>query len=299
MGSWNKKLSLGFQGGALAASLASVVLLAWVAFLGLRVRTAPHRCGGFLEPIGARCCAPGQRISAGRCVGTPTSCARPFVLVDGEVPGCSLSPRKVLIDSGTVTLGPTDWDSAEIIKQQTISVDSFYMDEGEVTVHEYERCVQSGQCPSLLSDAEPGVPVTGLSVDVSTAFCEFRAGRLPTPAEWVFAAAGTDARRFPWGPHGLTCRRAAFGLADGPCAEGGTGPELSGARFAGATPEGVLDLAGNVAEWALSDEGNPSVHGGSYRSKHAADLKVWSLRHGQIKDDVGFRCVYPVKENGL
>jgi formylglycine-generating enzyme required for sulfatase activity len=217
--------------------------------------------------------------------------------VDANVPGCSLSPRKVLIDSGTVTLGPTDWDSAEIVKKQTISVVSFYMDEGEVTVHEYERCIRSGQCPPVVSGAEPGVPVTGVSVETAATFCEFRAGRLPTPAEWLFAAAGSEARRFPWGPHGLACRRAAFGLVNGPCAEGGISPELSGARTAGATPEGVLDLAGNVAEWTLSASGEPSIHGGSYRSKHAADLKVWSLGSGQSKDDVGFRCVYPVKRN--
>lgn len=195
-----------------------------------------------------------------------------------------------------MTFGPTDWDSVDVVARHTVSVLSFSIDEGEVTVHEYEYCVRDGLCEAIPKGREPGVPVTGVSIASASAFCEYRGGRLPTPAQWSFAASGSEARRFPWGPHGLVCRRASFGLVDGPCARGGSSPELSGARSAGRTPDGVVDLAGNVAEWTLSRSRVASAHGGSFRSKHATDLKVWSTSPENQKSDIGFRCVYPVNK---
>lgn len=295
MASWDKAGGFGLGGWTLAASLTAAVLLAWVVFFGSKVRSEPRRCGDALLPMETRCCAPGQGISAGRCVGVPSRCKAPFVLVEGPTAGCALVPRRVLIEGGSVTLGPTDWDSADLVTKQSVSVHSFYIDESEVNVNEYERCVRGGLCKAIPSGKEPGLPVTGVSFEAASDYCAFRSGRLPTPAEWVFAASGPEARRFPWGAHGLVCRRAVFGLVTGPCAEGGILPDLAGSRAPGRSSEGVLDLSGNVAEWSLSEEGKPSVHGGSFRSKHASDLKVWSQRKPVAGDDVGFRCVYPVE----
>ena len=109
------------------------------------------------------------------------------------------------------------------------------------------------------------------------AFCRFAGGRLPTGAEWGVAAMGNDARRFPWGATGLVCRRAAYGLAAGPCAHGATGPELAASRPDGATPEGALDLSGNVAEWTREARGYVA-RGGSFRSTSAAELKSFAAR---------------------
>ena len=72
------------------------------------------------------------------------------------------------------------------------------------------------------------------------------------------------------------CRRAAFGLADGPCGEGATGPELAGSRPDGGNPEGVLDLSGNVAEWTVEADGTFVARGGSYRSHVASELVTWA-----------------------
>jgi formylglycine-generating enzyme required for sulfatase activity len=84
-----------------------------------------------------------------------------------------------------------------------------------------------------------------------------------------------------------------FGLVDGPCARGADGPEVAGFRPDGNSPEGVADLAGNVAEWVREPEGNAQAFGGSFRSALAGGLKSWA---GQARDDtaddVGFRCVY-------
>src|SRR5688572_20178823 len=83
---------------------------------------------------------------------------------------------------------------------------------------------------------------------------------------------------------------AAFGLASGPCAEGGVSPELAGARLDGATPEGVSDLAGNVAEWTRERDGSVRARGGSFRVRTAAELKGWSgVGRSGAPDDIGFR----------
>jgi formylglycine-generating enzyme required for sulfatase activity len=97
----------------------------------------------------------------------------------------------------------------------------------------------------------------------------------------------------------LVCRRAAFGLLQGPCAsqsesKAGTSAELVGSRPDGASPEGVLDLAGNVAEWTREGGGGYSARGGSFRSTSAAELKSWASLGARDKAlHIGFRCAYP------
>ena len=133
-----------------------------------------------------------------------------------------------------------------------------------------------------------------VSVAQAESFCAWAGGRLPSSGEWLLAAAGKEGRRFPWGNTGLVCRRAVFGLGDGPCAGDGTAPDPPGSRPDGATPEGVFDLAGNVAEWTRDPDGRVRAHGGSYLTSSAAELKSWAAAEGsEPAPDVGFRCVYP------
>jgi formylglycine-generating enzyme required for sulfatase activity len=100
------------------------------------------------------------------------------------------------------------------------------------------------------------------------------------------------------GDTGVVCRRAAWGLSNGPCATGGTGPDTAGAHPAGASPAGVHDLAGNVAEWAASrdaPEGHADALGGSWADAEAAALRGWNRRtapKGAREAVIGFRCVY-------
>src|SRR6185503_21054203 len=101
-------------------------------------------------------------------------------------------------------------------------------------------------------------------------------GALPSRDQLAFAAAGQTGRRYAWGDTGAVCRRAAWGLASGPCAEGASGPEIAGAHPDGASPEGVLDLAGNVAEWSAPDRADApvaEVRGGSFADGAASALR--------------------------
>lgn len=296
MNSWEREIDPSLRGWTIALGLIGAALLAWVILLGTRARTAPQRCPPGYQQVEARCCAAGQGFSEGHCVGAPRTCPSPARAVTEPAPGCVVPSQRILIPGGSVTLGPIDWDSSHLRVKKTLAVRPFYIDSHEVTAFRYHECEKAGLCKRRTPWEEPGLPVTGRSVEEAEAYCAFAGGRLPTAAEWTFAAAGPEARRFPWGSHGLVCRRAAFGLASGPCAEGGSVPELVGMRPDGATPLGVHDLAGNVAELTHDPGGSAEAHGGSFRSERAGELKTWGVAPGVASSEVGFRCVYPVQK---
>lgn len=275
--------------GALVAFGAAVAAVVWAA---QGERGDPARCPAGLEARGPRCCGAGQHLDGARCRGEPTSCAEGMTR---DPQGCTASSRRVRIAGGELHLGAFDWDTSENRDDRRITLPSFDVDSHEVTVIRWRRCVAQGACPRVadLEDAEPGQPVRGVPPSAAARLCEHDGGRLPTSDEWTFAAAG-NGRRFPWGTTGLVCRRAAFGLARGPCAEGADQPDLAGARPDGATPEGIADLAGGVAEWASTRGSRWVARGGSYRATSAAELKTWAAEDAPADArHVGFRCVYP------
>jgi len=106
------------------------------------------------------------------------------------------------------------------------------------------------------------IPVTGISHAGAIAMAAGLGGRLPRSAEWEWMAAGPGRRRYPWGQADWRPDLAA--LLPG----GHAGPVPAGTRPAGATPEGLLDVAGNVWEWTASPVpcGGFVIRGGSYAS---------------------------------
>ena len=96
------------------------------------------------------------------------------------------------------------------------------------------------------------LPATYVTHDGARLFCRARGFDLPTEAQWERAARGPEARRFPWGDEPPTCDRAVFARAEpGACAAAGDGPVPASTDTRDRTPEGVLHLGGNVAEWVL------------------------------------------------
>lgn len=253
----------------------------------------PSRCGEWLVRTATRCCAPGQAEEGGRCTGTPTSCPPSM---KRTYRGCVHTPERIRIEGGKLRGGSGDWEAEGRVELRDKEIAPFFIDRIETTESGWEHCVREGGCVDLPRSGEPGRPMTGMSFDEAEAYCAFRGGRLPSEDEWTWAASGATGRRYPWGDTGAVCRRGAWGLKDGPCAYGSRGPELAGAHPDGQSPEGVLDLAGNVAEWVRSDrDGRGRVRGGSWASSLATELRGWKeqvvsreLRHPEI----GVRCVY-------
>ena len=149
-------------------------------------------------------------------------------------------------------------------------------------------------------------PVTEVTWAGARDYCAWRGGRLPTEAEWEAAARGREARPFPWGSSMPTAELAVIGQRSGT-----TLPV--GSRLKGATPEGLLDMAGSLAEWTssldrpypyraddgrenLSAPGERIARGGNYIFDETPDRLIsWNRIVGSRNPatghrQIGFRC---------
>jgi sulfatase modifying factor 1 len=194
--------------------------------------------------------------------------------------------------------------------QHIVTLNAFWIDETEVTQAHYETCVAAGVCdvPPMDDYALPGKPVA-VTWSAAQAYCHWVGGRLPTEAEWEKAARGSDARTYPWGEEQPDCSRANHKSLEGPCSGE---PVDAGAYPAGASPYGVLDLSGNVAEWvndwydpgyyAVSPQQNPQgpdsgqervARGGSWDDTVSAIRAAYRVAYAPDDVAIGFRCVVP------
>jgi formylglycine-generating enzyme required for sulfatase activity len=227
-------------------------------------------------------------------------------------PGHHCPPRMAAIPGGNFFMGAdTNWKEQPVHR---VTVSPFCIDLREVTVTDYERCVESGVCskvipvPSTQQDElclTPG-PETGLlprncvGWGQAKRYCDAYDKRLPTEAEFEFAARGGSKNfLYPWGNAAVTDTRACFGRQkEGLCPVASYPPGAFG----------LWDMAGNVDEWvwdwfgrhtaqAQVDPTGPVtgfrrvVKGGSYFS----DIPL--LLRGSWRNDqphraawTGFRC---------
>jgi formylglycine-generating enzyme required for sulfatase activity len=225
----------------------------------------------------------------------------------------------VFIPAGDFLMGSVNSDSSasdDEKPQRTVYLDAYWIDQTEVTNAQYALCVAAGVCQppsetqsytrsSYYGDAQyDNYPVIYVSWNEAAAYCAWVGGRLPTEAEWEKAARGTDGRIYPWGNQDPNCQLVNYSSCAGDTSAVGSYP-------AGASPYGLLDMAGNVWEWvqdrysdsyyASSPASNPpGPSSGDYRvlrggawlneSRNARSADRGWLNPGNRYDSGGFRC---------
>jgi serine/threonine-protein kinase len=163
----------------------------------------------------------------------------------------------VFVPSGEFEMGSTDGQRDER-PVHTVALDSFWIDSTEVTNGQYQRCVEAGVCllpwhvDSRTRDtyyddsAYTEYPVVKVGWLDATHYCEWAGVRLPTEAEWEYAARGSEGRIYPWGDDEPDCEKANYWAGDEGCARD---TAAVGSYPAGVSWCGAYDMAGNVWEW--------------------------------------------------
>lgn len=187
---------------------------------------------------------------------------------------------------------------------EIVVVPAFWIDAREVSAAEYASCVAAGQCRApaaspgcSAADGADDHPAACVTREQARAFCMYRGKRLVRDVEWTAAASGAARRPYPWGDAppdasrldacGAEC--AAHGMYATSDGYARTAPRAAFPQ--GATPEGVLDMAGNVAEWV--DAPSATVRGGSWADVDVAAVRADAARavaEDAVDPTIGFRC---------
>ena len=151
----------------------------------------------------------------------------------------------VWVPPGEFMMGSDDGDGDEKPAHRVRITEGFWLGRHEVTNAQYRAfCAATGRAFPSDSNQGDDHPVVNVSWEDARAYCEHHGLRLPTEAEWEWAARGPEGRRYPWGD-GWDAGRLCWDQNRGP--GGRTFPV--GSFPAGASWVGALDMAGNVWEW--------------------------------------------------
>lgn len=279
-------------------AMAAIVLLATATVIwGLKIRNA--RLYGlsdhatFPEMIGISS-SPSPRAPANASATPPPAQSDNLPQGMAYVPG------------GEFEMGRTGGDDAEAPPHK-VTVKPFFIDRTEVTNEEYMRFVMATRRPApsdWIDGAFPAggdrLPVVNVSWDDATAYAQWANKRLPTEAEWEFAAKGPDARLYPWGDE---WNRAFANVGNG---DAGRIVDVGGYQ-SGKSPFGLFDMCGNVWEWTASKLNHYStnteivpgrvVRGGAFNANERTATTTYRgvLQPDKAYPRTGFRCVRDAK----
>lgn len=229
----------------------------------------------------------------------------------------AIPENMILIPAGTFMMGSATGQANEAPEHEVFLGD-FLIDQYEVSNAQYRECVEASGCTQTINPdsytrpdyrddpAYADYPMVGVTWDQANVYCRWAGKRLPTEAEWEYAASGPENFTWPWG-NTFEPERSAAAKSDTEAVD--SYPE-------GFSPFGVYNMAGNVNEWVqdvfiedfyanspaenpLGSDNNPNriFRGGSFDNSDGA-LYTTSRRHVKNRAfsdvDVGFRCAMDV-----
>ncbi|NUQ07366.1 MAG: formylglycine-generating enzyme family protein, partial [Anaerolineae bacterium] len=151
----------------------------------------------------------------------------------------------VLVSAGSFTIGANPQAGDERDGSRITFAAPFWIDLTEVTQRDFDRLGGvKANANTFDGDLRPVERITWFE---ARDFCARRGARLPTEAEWEYAARGPDERVYPWGDDFIADHVVYSGNSGGGTADVGPGIREGGASWVGA-----LDMSGNVWEWMSS-----------------------------------------------
>lgn len=234
----------------------------------------------------------------------------------------------LLIPAGEFTMGASDSDDKAQEQEKPphkVYLDACYIYKYEVTNKQFGKFVAEtgykaeGNWEKWVTSGTDNYPVVMVSWNDAAAYCKWAGVKLPTEAQWEKAARGSDERIYPWGsswdpslcgnkntPHKQIEGKVRYLFEKTGILPVGFFPD-------GASPYGVMDMAGNVREWCSdwfkdeyyqeSPDKNPSgpeqgedkvLRGGSFFGEIAACRSTAREDNEPSSNDTdyGFRCVW-------
>jgi len=267
-----------------------------------------------------------------------------------------------LSGGGSYFMGSNDTANESWRPAHKVRLSPFCIDKHEVTASAYKACSDAGEClrpapqpdwprgdsesaseheratlayGALCTFGKPGLeqhPINCVTWDQAKQYCEYRHKRLPTEAEWEFAARGSDGRIYPWGDAlpdekhmnacGTECtawqkqQRVRIGPTMYGKDDGFPGTSPVGSFPEGATMLGLQDMIGNVFEWTAdymgpyeavesTDPKGPVqgtrrvIRGGAFNGGHPLWVNPafrYSIAPDAHTHAIGFRCAMSAEE---
>ena len=218
----------------------------------------------------------------------------------------------VYVPPGTFTMGSADITDAQ--PHEVTIAQAFWLDLTPVTNAMYARFVAAGgyQNRDFWTEAgwewvqqgrkrgpndydgftAPRQPRVGVTWFEAYAYCRWRGGRLPTEAEWEWAARGPENRVYPWG-NDFDAARVVYDQNSG----GKTATVNASTRLAGASWVGALDMSGNVWEWVSSIYLSYPYKVEDGRESQEDDSGARVVRGGsRVDDELNLRAAYRFRD---
>ncbi len=231
----------------------------------------------------------------------------------------------VYVPAGEFIMGEDSTSSTDHSPARSVMLESFWIQQAEVTNQQYSQCVAAGKCtaPNKVSKTKyrygantyENFPVVGVSWNQAQEYCTFIEARLPTEAEWEKTARGVEGKTYPWGNNKPACDLLNYDDCLDP-----SEPEEVRSYPDGTSPFEAMDMAGNVSEWVADwyqndyyrsapsanppgpAEGIEKVYRGGAYASPLADINPvsrFTAKPNEYAADLGFRCVLAGEADAL